>query len=537
MKHFPSTLLAICTSLTLITSSCSRLVAQSASTTTAKGIVYEDRNRNGRRDFSEKGIAGIRVSNGIDVTVTDARGRYTLPITDDDILFVIKPAGYGILLDEFNKPKFYYIHKPKGSPTFKYEGVSPTGKLPRSVDFGLIKMDEPTDFSFFAFGDTQTYTEEELDFLRRGVVREASQIRGPRFGITLGDLVGDHLELHPGYKSVMAGMGMPWYHVMGNHDMNYDAKSDKLSDETFEKNFGPNNYSFDYGKAHFIILDDIYYPHPITGKGYWAGFREDQLKFVENDLKHVDPSNLVVISMHIPLSTPEADGTFRPEDRQKLLSLLDSHPNVLFLSAHTHIQYQRFYGKEKGLNREKPIHEFNVGTACGDWYSGITDKDGLPISTMRDGTPKGYAIIHVKDNTYTATYRSYGEDPTYQIRLYLPRVVPATKRIGSFAAYANFFMGTDGDKVECRIDGGEWKPMRQVAHPDPTYSRQVQDWDYYTEARRMRRPSNPIPSPHIWRMGIPANQTPGEHRVEVRATDIYGNTYTQTGTYQVLPVK
>ncbi len=55
---------------------------------------------------------------------------------------------------------------------------------------------------------------------------------------------------------------------MGNHDMNYDAVADSLSDETFESNFGPANYAFNYGQAHFIVLDNILYPDPRDGNGY-----------------------------------------------------------------------------------------------------------------------------------------------------------------------------------------------------------------------------------------------------------------------------
>src|SRR5690606_34567474 len=105
----------------------------------AKGIVYEDTNLNGKRDAKEKGVAQVAVSNGIDVVLTDASGRYSIPARDNSIFFVIKPNGYQFPVDENNKPKFYYIHKPAGSPNLKYEGSKPTGKLPKSVDFALKK--------------------------------------------------------------------------------------------------------------------------------------------------------------------------------------------------------------------------------------------------------------------------------------------------------------------------------------------------------------------------------------------------------------
>ena len=69
---------------------------------------------------------------------------------------------------------------------------------------------------------------------------------------------------------------LPWYNVMGNHDMNYDATTDELSDETFELNFGSANYALNWGNAHFIIIDNILYPDPRGRQGYWAGYREDR---------------------------------------------------------------------------------------------------------------------------------------------------------------------------------------------------------------------------------------------------------------------
>ena len=90
-------------------------------------------------------------------------------------------------------------------------------------------------------------------------------------------------------------------------------ENDTLSDETYEAHFGPANYAFNYGKVHFLVLDDVLYPDPRDGKGYWGGFREDQFQFIENDLKNVPKDHLVVLAMHIPLSEPDGVDTFRDE--------------------------------------------------------------------------------------------------------------------------------------------------------------------------------------------------------------------------------
>ncbi len=519
-------------SILLITLSLASLLNLSAQQI-AKGYVFEDGNNNEKKEKKEKGIANVAVSNGIDVVLTDSEGQYNLPVGDDNIIFVIKPTGYKIPVNEYNFPKSYYMHKPKGSPASFYKGVEPTGELPKSIDFGLIKYDEPEIYSSFIFGDSQTYSEQEVEYFTKGIVDEAKNRNGLSFGITLGDLVGDNLNLHLSYKKAIQQMRLPWYNVIGNHDMNYDAKEDILSDETFESNFGPANYSFNYGKAHYIVLDDILYPNPVTGKGYLGGLREDQLKFVENDLKFVQPDHLIIISMHIPLFDRKDKDAFREADRLRFYALLNNYPNVLVLSAHTHIQSHNFTGKEDGLNRVKPIHEYNVGTTCGDWYSGILNAKGLPTSTMRDGTPQGYAIINVKGDRYTLDYKVAGQSDNYQISIYNPKVVPYKGRWITSGIYANFFMGSDNDIVEYRVDEGTWTKMTKIEDYDPAYYRYMQDWDYSNEVKPVRRPSNPQICRHLWRANIPSSLSVGEHRIEVRATDMFGRVFTQNSSYQI----
>ncbi|MDR2130480.1 MAG: calcineurin-like phosphoesterase family protein [Odoribacteraceae bacterium] len=497
------------------------------------GYVYEDVNRNGKRDKKEKGIAHVGVSNGTEVARTDATGKYRLPVSDDCIVFVIKPSGYQAPTDEFNQPRTYYIHKPAGSPAnLRYKGVAPTGVLPASVNFALHKYEEPETFTALLFGDTQTYNEQELGYLEKGIVAEARNIPDIRFGITLGDLVGDRLDLHLPYKRVIQQIGLPWYHVMGNHDMNYDVTEDRFSDEAFEAHFGPNNYSFNYGKAHFILLDDILYPHPLTGKGYWGGLRADQFAFVKNDLAHVPHDRLIVVAMHIPLIDSEGEKDFRDADRQAWYDLLQDYPNVLFLSAHTHIQLQHTIGRAQGVDREKPIHEYNVGTTCGDWYSGILNEKGLPITTMRDGTPAGYAFLKIDGNQYVTDYKATGQPDDYQISLYHPKVVPS-RRSTSASLYANFFMGSADDTLEYRIDDGEWLKMRRVEEFDPAYCRYVQDWDYLEHLVPGHRPSNPVVCNHLWRVRMTSTLPVGEHRIEVRAKDRFNRIHTAKSVYRV----
>lgn len=496
----------------------------------AKGIIFEDGNGNGKKDRKEKLLSNVLVSNGVDVVATNNKGAYELNVTNDSPIFVIKPSGYQFLLDEFNLPKFYYLHKPQGSPNLKFAAVKPTGTLPKSIDFGLVPSKESNQFTAFTFGDPQAYTKDEIQYFINGVVKEIDKDKAV-FGISLGDLVGDDLTLQPDYKNAIKQIGLPWYNVMGNHDMNYDAKIDEHSDETYELNFGPNNFSFNYGKVHFIILDDILYPDPRDNKSYWAGLREDQLKFIENDLKFVPKDHLVVLSFHIPLEDNNGEW-FRVADRERLFELLKDYPNTLSLSAHTHVQQQIFYGKDKGWKQAKPHHEYNVGTTSGDWYSGEMNEQGVPTSTMRDGTPKGYAMIHFDGNKYKVDYKVAGKSAEYQINVFAPKAVMKAEKSRHFV-YANVFMGTPNDEVLYSINGGEWKKMEFANEGDPNYESTYYKWDVSEKAIKGRRPSKSMNSTHLFAAKIPTKLEKGQHTIKVKATDMYGNVHYGETTYRI----
>ncbi|MGF1475314.1 MAG: metallophosphoesterase N-terminal domain-containing protein [Geminicoccaceae bacterium] len=83
---------------------------------TVTGVVFNDANRDGSRQDDEAGLEGVMVSNGKEVVQTGSDGVYELPAYEDMTVFVTKPAGYDVPVDEDNIPQFHYNHKPAGSP-------------------------------------------------------------------------------------------------------------------------------------------------------------------------------------------------------------------------------------------------------------------------------------------------------------------------------------------------------------------------------------------------------------------------------------
>ncbi|MEJ1239350.1 calcineurin-like phosphoesterase family protein [Chryseolinea sp. T2] len=495
------------------------------------GFVFDDTNGNGKKDRKEKGLAGVAVSNGIDVVATDGNGAYSLTVGNDNIIFVSKPSGYQVAMNDRKLPAFYYIHKPAGSPTsFKYSGVPATGKLPRQVDFALHAVTEPDNYTALIFGDPQPYDTTELNYFEKAVISEVENIKGISLGISLGDIVGDNLDLHLPYLEAMKRIGVPWYNVMGNHDINYEALVDSLADESFEAHFGPANYSFNYGQVHYVILDDVLYPDPRDGKGYQGGFTKSQLKYLENDLKQVDKNKLVILSFHIPLQ--QYEDSYRTEDRQKVFDLLKDFSNALILSAHTHLQRNDFYTKDDGWQGAKPLHEYNAGTTSGDWYSGEFNQQGVPASTMRDGTPKGYAFIEFAGNQYSIRYKVAGKPDNYQMEIFAPKAIPSYRNT-SAGIYTNFFMGTPTDEVTYRIDNGEWKKMTYVKDADPAFVATLFRWDLADNLLAPRRPSNAVDCTHLWRGTFPSGLSVGAHTIEIKAVDRYGKAHSGEKKFDV----
>ncbi|MEJ0094307.1 MAG: metallophosphoesterase N-terminal domain-containing protein [Methylocella sp.] len=227
-----------------------------------KGIVFETSLGLVQRPAGDAGIGGVLVSNGRDVARTGPDGRYSLPIENGMAVFVIKPAGYAVPLEPVTRlPRFSYIYQPDGTPVelgLLYPGLSPTGPLPESVDFGLIKTEEPASFDVVLFTDPQPESQAEVDFIRDDVVNGLIGVKAA-FGLTAGDLMFDDLSFYDRYNKIIAQIGLPWWNIGGNHDLNFEAPDARYSRETFKRIFGANYYAFEYGKALFLMLDNVDY--------------------------------------------------------------------------------------------------------------------------------------------------------------------------------------------------------------------------------------------------------------------------------------
>ncbi|WP_168199787.1 calcineurin-like phosphoesterase family protein [Citricoccus sp. SGAir0253] len=537
--------------------------AVAAATTTgetAEGIVYNDLNENNQRDADEPGVPGVAVSNGLDVVTTDENGAYRLPVDEETILFVTKPNGYMVPVNDVQLPQFYYLHYPNGTPhELRYGGIAPTGPLPDSVDFPLVEQEDSDVFDALVFADPQTRTSGEIEELRKDLVNE---LKGSdaTFGLTVGDVVNDPLHLFPEHNAAVAEIGIPWWNLPGNHDMDYDAPSDEHATDTYKSVFGPTNYSFDYGQVHVVAMDNI----EKVGSGYRAHLSEAQLAWLANDLALVPEDKLVVLATHSPLRTGATSSNrlnLNDESLHGLFEVLGDRKHVYSFSGHdTSNSWQMYLGEEEGWTGAEPFHHQVLAEARGGgWGTGPIDDRGVSAADMADGNPNGYYTMHFDGADYTPRYKAASLPADFQMRLsfsggasgktHLPTGPSGSGEFAEPVTYhprdwdlerwqaptltANVFDGGERHTVEVSIDGRAYEPMTHVApQNDPYMTHLFQQFTGTPE-----QPARPEASSHLWTAPLPTNLSPGTHTVTVRSTDPYGQVSTSKTDIEIIAGK
>lgn len=479
----------------------------------ARGRVFHDLNGNGIHDAGEPPVAGVPVSNGLDVVLTDGEGNWELPVSGDTVLFMTKPSGYAIETNDLMTPRFHYIHRPDGSPELRYEGIEPTGPLPASIDFPLREIDEPEDFRVLLLADPQVRNHTDVDYFLRSTIAELRETPGLAFGMTLGDLVHNNLDLLPHHISATALVGIPFYGVIGNHDMNFDAPGDFHAGETYIRHFGPRTYSFNVGKVHFIGMDNI-----IRGRdGYQEGFRESDMEWLRNNLEHVPPDHLVVLATHSPIWRPSPKGGRHfTRGSDLLFEALRDRPHILAVSGHTHYNSHRTFGPGDGWMGDGHFHQINIATVSGGWWEGPPNPEGIPVRIQRDGAPPGYVLLDFDGNRYTPHYRAMGMPASHQMRIHPPR--PGEE---GEVFLVNVFDGLEDAAVWFRLNEGGSHRMTFTPQHDPVVGRV-----YHDDVAVRRKEITARLSYHMWEARIPPEDLrEGANLVEVVYQDPLGREF------------
>lgn len=494
-----------------------------------RGVVFNDVDRDSVRDPLEPGIAGVRVSNGHDIVETDATGHYALPISPHEMVFVLKPRDWTPPLDEANLPRFYYIHAPEGSPRhLRYKGASPTGQLPESLDFPLRSRQEPDKFTVLVWADPQVGA-RSLKLLQRDVIPESIGIDAA-FGVTLGDIVWDDLEVFEPLNDVVKHIGIPWYNVIGNHDINFDHPHPV----TFNSHYGPSWHAFDYGPVHFIVLDNVRSDGDAKTRGYTTSLGEEQIAFVRKNLEAVPRDTLIVLMTHVALTTNLRNDE---EETKRLFSLFEGREHVVALAGHNHRNLYHWFDRKRHWPNEEPLYQRVVGAVSGNWWRGPHDEQQVPFALMRDGTPRGYFLFDFEDNRWSYRFKATRRPADEQMHIHAPPDVPA-EELASTEILVNVWAGNDRSVTELRIGDGNWIAMERVRRPDPFYARlydlQEQFKDEYKQLPGSDSQGRPLNSTHLWRANLPADLSPGSHLLEVRSRDMFGRVWSDVRVLRVL---
>lgn len=449
-------------------------VAGDAGAGMARGTVFLDANRNSRLDEGEAGIEDIQISNGREVAVTGADGRYELPAYDDMNLFVTKPVDHAVPVNEQMVPQFNYVHKVAGSPDLRFGGIPATGPLPAQINFPLIEDQVGDQFECFVFGDPQPYTNTEVGYVREtvGEMLLNADLENTQCLIFEGDIVGDDLTLLPRMKELIAVGGVPQYWVAGNHDIDFDATSDQHSFDTFRREWGPEYYSFDIGNVHFVVLDNVRYPcngvddHPFCNPAeeptYNGVIHDRQMAWLANDLANVPQDKLIVLNAHIPFQTftDNTEAKHQTDNFAELAELIGDRP-ALGLSGHTHttenlIEGTSYEGWEQNTGlAEAPFHQIVTGAVSGSWWQGDLNDQGVPHATQRLGSPRGYYTFAFDGSDYIDTYQAFGRGEEEQLHASFntPRFREWAERL--FAFTEAYDIPTDVEPPVTRNDLGD----------------------------------------------------------------------------------
>lgn len=438
-----------------------------------------------------KGVEKVVVTDGENFTLTDKKGRYTLPSSDDNrLVYITIPAGYEV--------------KAKASVPQFWQRIE-EGKL--HYDFTLLrKAQDDTHHGFVVMADPQVWHRKEFPALSEGIADIRKTVEGyeiPFHGICCGDVISYDHTFYPAYNEVVAASGLHFFSTPGNHDMTLYSRSHETSTRLWEETFGPVCYSFNVGKAHYVVLNDNFY----IGRDYfYIGYLDErQFAWLERDLSYVEEGSTLFVILHIPTTCEESDR--RQFNYRTIANVMTNAPQLHrmlapykahILSGHTHTTFNQIISEN--------LYEHVIPALSGAWWQG-------PLCT--DGTPRGYGVFEVNGDEVKWYYKSTDYEADHQFTLYAGEQYP------QFAGQlvADVWASDPSWRVEATFDGGEAIPMERFESYDPAAQEMYRSNEGFDHSYVY-----PTPADHFYRVMIPE----GAMEATVKAIDRFGNCYTET---------
>ena len=364
------------------------------------------------------GVENVVVSDGAEVTVTNEKGIYQLKSAKKwGYVFISVPSGYEV-------PSVGVL------PQF-HRALKNSADVVERADFKLEKVDGQDSYKIFMLGDMHLanrtgdlgqfaqFTSDLTDYMTRH--------KGEKmYALTLGDMTWDlywysnSYYYFPQYLNTVNSQikNLQIFHTMGNHDNDFQTRSDYDAAVKYVDQICPTYYSFNIGKVHYVVMDDIDCSSydGTESRNYVKSLSAEQLDWLAKDLSHVAKTTPVVVAMHAQVFYPTTSGFKIDHDQVntlRLFDILDGY-TVRFVTGHTH--------KLFNVTPDAPIvdghnfREYNSGSVCASWWWSGNLTPGIHIGT--DGTPGGYGIWDVTGTDFQCLYKSTGWPEEYQFRSY-----------------------------------------------------------------------------------------------------------------------
>lgn len=363
------------------------------------------------------GVENVVVSDGAEVTVTNEKGIYQLKSAKKwGYVFISVPSGYEV-------PSVGVL------PQF-HRALKNSADVVERADFKLEKVDGQDSYKIFMLGDMHLanrtgdlgqfaqFTSDLTDYMTRH--------KGEKmYALTLGDMTWDlywysNSYYFPQYLNTVNSQikNLQIFHTMGNHDNDFQTRSDYDAAVKYVDQICPTYYSFNIGKVHYVVMDDIDCSSydGSTSRNYVTSLSAEQLDWLAKDLSYVAKTTPVVVAMHAQVFYPTTSGFKIDHDQVntlRLFDILDGY-TVRFVTGHTH--------KLFNVTPDAPIvdghnfREYNSGSVCASWWWSGNLTPGIHIGT--DGTPGGYGIWDVTGTDFQCLYKSTGWPEEYQFRSY-----------------------------------------------------------------------------------------------------------------------
>ena len=221
-----------------------------------------------------------------------------------------------------------------------------SGGVPHSL--GLIDQaiaQEASGLTFLQISDSHMGFDKPANPNTKGTLEEAiERIKAiptkPAFMIHTGDIT--HLSKESEFddaEKIISQAKLDVHYVPGEHDV-IDPEI-KLYKERYGRGAkGPGYYSFDANGVHFIGLVNV---ANLKGGGM-GSLGDEQLEWMEDDLKGRSASTPIVVFAHIPLWTVYPEWGWGTEDSGRALAYMKRFGSVTVLNGHIHQVMQKVEG-------------------------------------------------------------------------------------------------------------------------------------------------------------------------------------------------